>query len=112
MMMALLNEARIFIVGSAIRCLSETENFTSNENRAIKKSMTPGDVLTKNKVLRKRSPRPASTQRVRIFRNRYYGNGKETFDLTQANKKNMYLHNANEYYFTLFMTFGLTRLRS
>ena len=36
-----------------------TENFIyfiSNENRAIKKSMTLGDVLTKNKVLRKRSP--------------------------------------------------------
>ena len=25
-------------------------HFISNENRAIKKSMTPGDVLTKNKV--------------------------------------------------------------
>ena len=27
-----------------------TENFISNENRAIKKSMTPGGVLTKSKV--------------------------------------------------------------
>ena len=33
-----------------------TENVISNENRAIKKSMTQGDILTQNKVLRKRSP--------------------------------------------------------
>ena len=65
-----------------------TENFISNENRAIKKSMTLGDILTKNKVLRKRSP---------FLRNRY------KLELIWEWKSNMSLHNANE--IILFDTF-------
>ena len=50
---------------------------------------------------------------LRIFRNRRTntGNGKVTYDLKQTNKM-MYLHGANDYYLTRFMTFGFTCLRS